>query len=211
MSPLYQRLTSTFQRYLSSVTTEALLRRALLDAGVGADLLSEHHLPILGPHLERGIRLFVNVERQEQLRKELVHLGTGARDELPPPQSIPIRAERDISEARMVARGLCAALRARSLVVQKIATIVSELARNIVSYTPGGTIELSIIDATPRRMHIRATDTGSGIVELDAILAGRYRSKTGLGKGLLGVQRLADSFDVQTGPNGTRVEVELAL
>jgi serine/threonine-protein kinase RsbT len=211
MSPLYLRLTSTFQRYLSSVTTEALLRRALIDAGIAAEYLSEQHLQVLGPHLERGIRLFVNVERQEQLRRELVQLGTGAREELPPPQSIPIRAERDISEARMVARGLCSAQRARSLVVQKVATIVSELARNIVSYTPGGTIELAILDGTPRRMQIRAVDTGSGIVELQAIMAGRYRSRTGLGKGLLGVQRLADSFDVQTGPTGTRVDVELAL
>jgi serine/threonine-protein kinase RsbT len=106
---------------------------------------------------------------------------------------------------------LCAALGARSLVIQKVATIVSELSRNIVSYTPGGSIELTIVDATPRRIRIRAIDAGKGILDLDAILAGRYRSKTGLGKGILGVKRLADTFEIQTGAAGTHVEVELAL
>jgi serine/threonine-protein kinase RsbT len=211
MSPLYQRLTSTFQRYLSMVTTEALVRRALLDAGVSPDQLKEQHLTVLAPHLERGIRLFVNVDRQEQLRKELVQLGTGAPQALPPPQSIPIRIEQDISEARMVARGLCAALSARSLVIQKVATIVSELARNIVSYTSGGSIELTIVDAMPRRIRIRAIDAGRGIADLESILAGRYRSKTGLGKGIIGVKRLADTFEIQTGVTGTHVEVELTL
>jgi serine/threonine-protein kinase RsbT len=211
MSPLYQRLTSTFQRYLSPVTTEALVRRALLDAGVTAEQLSEQHLATLTPHLERGIRLFVNVERQEQLRKDLVHLGTAARKSLPPPQQIPIHLERDISEARMVARGLCAAVNAKSLSVQKVTTIVSELARNIVSYTPGGHIEIGIVDGIPVRMRIRATDSGKGIAALQSILSGHYRSRTGLGKGILGVRRLVDSFDVQTGESGTRVEVELAL
>jgi serine/threonine-protein kinase RsbT len=211
MSPLYQRLTSTFHRYLSVVTTEALVRRALLDAGVSASDLREQHLTVLAPHLERGIRLFVNVDRQDQLRKELVQLGTATPQTLPAPQNLPIRVEQDISEARMVARGLCVAVSARSLVVQKVATIVSELARNIVSYTPGGSLELTIVDGPPFRMRICATDSGKGIGDLGAILAGSYRSKTGLGKGILGVQRLADSFNVQTGESGTRIQVELAL
>jgi serine/threonine-protein kinase RsbT len=211
MSPLYQRLTSTFQRYLSPVTTEALVRRALLDAGVTAEQLSEQHMTVLAPHLERGIRLFVNSERQEQLRRELVHLGTATPRTLPPPQQIPIRLERDISEARMVARGLCAAVNAKSLTVQKVVTIVSELARNIVSYTPGGGIEITIVDGTPLRVRVRATDSGKGIADLQAILSGRYRSRTGLGKGILGVKRLADAFDVHTGETGTYIEAELAL
>jgi serine/threonine-protein kinase RsbT len=211
MTLLYQRLRSTFQRYLSQVTTEALMRRALIDAGLTANQLSQEDLLVLGPHLERGIRLFVNPDRQEQLRREVQHLSAGTAKEVPPPQSIPVRWEQDISEARMAVRGLCATLNARSLVVQKLATIVSELARNIVSYTPGGSIELSVLDTTPRRLQVRAVDSGSGIRDLQLVLSGQYKSQTGLGKGLLGVKRLADRFDVQTGGSGTRVEVELSL
>ena len=43
------------------------------------------------------------------------------------------------------------------------------------------------------------------------MLSGRYRSRTGLGKGLLGVKKLSTRFDLETGPSGTRVEAEIAL
>ena len=46
---------------------------------------------------------------------------------------------------------------------------------------------------------------------LDRILAGQYRSKTGLGKGLSGVKKLASRFDVATGHQGTRVEAVITL
>ncbi len=211
MSPVYQRLLATFQRYLSLVTTEALLRRALAESGLTGDRLSAQHLSVLAPHLERGIRLFVSADKQEQLRRDIQRLGAGQPQELPPPQTFAVRAEHDITEVRLAVRGLCASLSARSLVIQKMATIVSELARNIVSYTPGGTIELSVLDTWPRRLHVRAIDSGSGIGDLTLVLSGNYKSRTGLGKGLLGVKRLADRFDVQTGSAGTRVDVELSV
>src|SRR5262249_45586701 len=113
--------------------------------------------------------------------------------------------------ARVATRGLCASVGAGSLSMQKAATIVSELARNIVSYTPGGSIELAILDTKPRKLHLRATDSGSGITELDALMGGRYKSNTGLGKGMLGVKRLADSFDIRTGKSGTTTDVTPSL
>jgi serine/threonine-protein kinase RsbT len=211
---VYQRLVAMLQRYVSSVTTETMVNRALHDAGLTADELSARNLEKVTPHLERGIRLFVAAERQGELRDELLQLGGGlAASSSSPPSAhtIPIKIERDISDARLTARELCIAAGSRSLIVQKVATIVSELARNIASYTPGGQIELAVLEGTPRRIQIRAVDRGRGITNLDAILDGRYKSKTGLGKGLLGVKRLAESFDVQTGPSGTRVEVVVSL
>ena len=93
----------------------------------------------------------------------------------------------------------------------KVATAVSELARNIVSYTPGGTIEIAIHRDRPARMTIVAVDHGGGIPFLDDVLAGRYRSKTGMGRGILGVQRLSDKFNITTGAMGTKVEVEVRI
>ena len=49
------------------------------------------------------------------------------------------------------------------------------------------------------------------LTDLERVLSGTYRSKTGMGLGLLGVKRLADRFDVRTGPNGTQVEFEVWL
>jgi serine/threonine-protein kinase RsbT len=42
-------------------------------------------------------------------------------------------------------------------------------------------------------------------------MSGRYKSKTGLGRGLLGTKRLADRFEISTGKHGTRVVVEVAV
>jgi serine/threonine-protein kinase RsbT len=58
---------------------------------------------------------------------------------------------------------------------------------------------------------IRATDAGGGIPNLEQIMAGRYRSRTGLGKGLLGSKRLSDRFEVRSSSNGTVIEAELYL
>ena len=123
-----------------------------------------------------------------------------------------IKSERDLAEALMETRRLCQSWRVRPVTQQKIATVVSELARNIVSYTPGGTVELIPKESGPRpSLLIRATDRGGGIPNLDEIMAGRYRSKTGLGKGLLGSKRLADRFEVRSGSNGTVIEAEFNL
>ena len=43
------------------------------------------------------------------------------------------------------------------------------------------------------------------------VLSGRYRSATGLGRGLLGVKRLADRFNIRTSKSGTHVEAEVNL
>ena len=70
----------------------------------------------------------------------------------------------------------------------RVLTIVSELARNIASYSHGGSIELS---RQERAILVRAVDRGPGIADLPQILEGRYRSRTGLGLGILGVKRTA--------------------
>jgi serine/threonine-protein kinase RsbT len=210
MSPLYHRLSATLVRYLSAVTADTVLRRALRDAAVVPETLDAGGLTRMTPHLDRGIRLFVAIERQDRLRSDLARL-VSATHEPPPPQVIPIRAESHISDARLAARAICSETGARPLSTQKVATIVSELARNIVTYTPGGSLEITVLALTPPRLRIVAVDEGKGILHLNDVMTGRYKSRTGLGRGLLGVKRLAETFDLRTGASGTRVEVEVLL
>jgi serine/threonine-protein kinase RsbT len=80
-----------------------------------------------------------------------------------------------------------------------------------VSYAGTGRIELEVVKVPTTRILIRAADNGPGIPNLQEILSGRYRSKTGLGKGLIGTKRLADRFDVSTGAAGTVVVAEILL
>ena len=163
---------------------------------------SQTHLrtrPISAGHL----RAFEAVARHLNFR--------AASEEMALTQSVSIRTEQDISQARVMARTMCENAKARSFVAQKVATVVSELARNIVSYTPGGAIELTMSTDGHAKIFVRATDTGAGIANLDEVLSGRYRSSTGLGRGLLGVKRLADRFNVKTGRSGTQIEAEVLL
>jgi serine/threonine-protein kinase RsbT len=105
---------------------------------------------------------------------------------------------------------MCEEMGAASYAVQKVTTIVSELARNIGSYG-SGTLEVEPMDGQGRRLLIRAADSGPGIPNLDLVLSGRYLSKTGLGRGLLGTKRLPDNFGVATGNRGTTIVVEVVV
>ena len=90
----------------------------------------------------------------------------------------------------------------------RIATAVSELARNAHRYTGGGLVHLSVDD---RSMLIEVSDHGSGIADVDAVLSGTYKSRTGMGQGLTGVRRLMDSFEIETSGAGTRVWISKRL
>ena len=53
---------------------------------------------------------------------------------------------------------------------------------------------------------VEPAHTGPGIPDLDLILSGTYKSKTGLGLGLLGVKALLDNLQIESSSaTGTRV------
>ena len=80
----------------------------------------------------------------------------------------------------------------------RIATAVSEIARNAYEYANGGKVEFLADMALPQSLLVRISDQGPGIAELDVILAGRYHSRHGLGIGITGSRTLVDAFDVET-------------
>ncbi|NVB38855.1 ATP-binding protein [Pseudenhygromyxa sp. WMMC2535] len=120
--------------------------------------------------------------------------------------AVPIRSESDLNHARMVARETCTLVGLRGYQAQKVVTAVSELARNIARYAGEGELRFRV-DTNTEQIIIVAEDQGPGIPNLDEIFAGRYRSRTGLGRGLLGSKRLADHFDIKTSSQGTKVTI----
>lgn len=119
---------------------------------------------------------------------------------------IPIHGEADMNHARMLARETCKLVALRGYQAQKVVTAVSELARNIARYAGSGRIRFRV-DTNTEFIVISAEDEGPGISNLDEILSGNYRSRTGLGRGLLGSRDLADHFDIRTSPSGTVVQI----
>jgi serine/threonine-protein kinase RsbT len=209
MTPAQQRLMEVLLRYLSPTNAEGALLRSVNEAGLKLEVLSLNDMPLLLPTLDRRIRIYLDPLRHARVSAELATIGAERPQRRA--RTVVVKIELDISEARRVAKEVSEGAAARSFIVHKVVTIVSELARNIVHYTPGGTIEVAVVRDKPARFSIIATDSGPGIGNLEEIMSGRYKSRTGMGRGLLGIKRLADRFKINPGPPGTRVELEVNL
>jgi signal transduction histidine kinase len=120
--------------------------------------------------------------------------------------SIYLRYEQDVVSARSRGRQLAELLGFSPQDQTRVATAVSELARNALMYAGGGQVEYGV-DVEDRRFTVQVSDQGAGIAGLDEILAGRYTSRTGMGVGLRGARRLMDHFHIRTGPTGTQISV----
>ena len=120
-----------------------------------------------------------------------------------------VEQEKDIATARLEAWSEAVRIGLSKFTAVKVATAVSELARNIVFYAGKGTVELRATeDDRGPSLHIVASDKGPGIEprKLEEIWAGTYKSQRGMGKGLLAVKKLVTDFHLDTGPGkGTTV------
>ena len=123
-----------------------------------------------------------------------------------------IRRESDVVFVRQRARQIAALLEFDAHEQTRISTAVSEIARNAFLYAQGGRAQFSIEGAAPEHLIIRISDRGQGIPNLPAILAGNYKSETGMGLGLVGARKLMDTFRADSVPGqGTTVELGKAL
>src|SRR5580692_5925343 len=100
-----------------------------------------------------------------------------------------LRHERHVVHARQRARDIAALLGFEHQDQIRMATAASELARNAFRYASNGAVEISV------------TDSGPGITNLPDILDGKYVSRTGLGKGIIGTKRLMDHFEIDSSPS----------
>lgn len=125
-------------------------------------------------------------------------------------KEIEILTEDDIVTARSAGRQIAEALGFMLMDCTQVATVISELARNIILYAGQGAITISILRNTenPRGMEIVATDSGPGIEDLNIVMQDGYSTSRGLGLGLPGSKRLMDEFELQSEPGrGTKVKV----
>lgn len=116
-----------------------------------------------------------------------------------------IRREHDVVLARQRARQIAAALKFDSQDQARIATALSEIARNAFQYAGGGLVEFQIEKNVDPALQISVTDRGRGIERIAQVLDGKYVSATGMGLGIIGARRLMDTFNVKTSPKGTSV------
>jgi signal transduction histidine kinase/CheY-like chemotaxis protein len=113
--------------------------------------------------------------------------------------TVTIQYEHDVVLARQRARQIAALVGFDNQDQTRLATAVSELARNAFAYAGAGKVEFQIEGRTvPQLFLVRISDRGPGIANLKSILDGRYRSQTGMGLGIIGARRLVDQCDVKS-------------
>jgi len=200
------RLLTVLSGYVSPIIARSLLRVGLRRAG----LPERGHVALtaaLVAAVASGLKLYIADEgRRTECERKLVRaLGVRGVES----SVIALAAEGDVVDARSHARNLALDVGFCHTDQVRIATAVSEIARNALSYAGGGTVRMERVSTPRSGIRVAVEDRGPGIQDLDTILGGRYRSKTGLGLGLLGCRRLMDAFHVETGRGaGTTVTME---
>jgi signal transduction histidine kinase len=124
-----------------------------------------------------------------------------------PVLTVTIKYEHDVVAARRRARQIAALLGFDAQDQSRIATAVSEIARNAFNYADGGRVEFQVEgEATQQSLLIEVKDQGPGIAELESVLQGQYRSSTGMGLGIMGARRLMDACEISSSrESGTSV------
>ena len=118
--------------------------------------------------------------------------------------------DHDIAVARNEVRAIAAALGFRMLDQTRLATVASELARNIVKYAGRGRLIAQPTEDPNGRQALRLIfeDQGPGIPDIEAAMRDGFSTGRGLGKGLPGSKRLVDEFQIESEiGHGTRVTV----
>jgi serine/threonine-protein kinase RsbT len=125
-------------------------------------------------------------------------------------KTIALEHNHDIAIARNEVRALAAALGFRVIDQTRLATVASELARNIVKYGKGGRLIAQPTEDPNGRQALRLIfeDKGPGIPNIEAAMRDGFSTGRGLGKGLPGSKRLVDEFKIESVVGqGTRVTV----
>ncbi|MCL0088489.1 anti-sigma regulatory factor [Dehalococcoidia bacterium] len=122
---------------------------------------------------------------------------------------ISINDEYDIVSARSVGKQMAAEIGLGIVDQSRIATAVSELARNIVLYAGTGVVTFRRLNDGGRSgLEIVASDSGPGIADIELAMQDGYTSGNGLGVGLPGTKRLMDEFEIKSEVGkGTRVMI----
>ena len=125
------------------------------------------------------------------------------------PQRIRITDELSLGRAVVSAATLSTEAGLSPVAAQQLATVVSELARNILKYAGHGQIEMRREeDGTRVGIRLIVSDRGPGIDDVEQAVADHFSTGGSLGLGLSGVKRMMDEFHIESQPGkGTRIEV----
>ena len=122
--------------------------------------------------------------------------------------SIEIASSEGIVIARQKVRELASNMGFRTVDQTRMATAVSELARNIHQFAGEGTITIFSLKGERKGIKIVCEDNGPGIADIELAMSDGYSTMKSLGLGLPGTRRLMDEFEIESKPGkGTKVTI----
>jgi serine/threonine-protein kinase RsbT len=125
-------------------------------------------------------------------------------------EAIPLKTELDLVSARQVGRNMAVALGFGKADQTRLATAISELARNVVRYAGEGLVEVwDKSDAANLKLQVVVSDRGPGILDIEQALEDGYSTSGGLGAGLPGTKRLVHEFQITSEPGNTIVSIAM--
>jgi serine/threonine-protein kinase RsbT len=183
--------------HLSPPNCRAIIAASASAAGVSPAGLEPAHLSFSTARVERTFGVFgVPPDLAARCLANLRAIGRKA--EKSKEIAIPIAQEGDIVTARTAGKELSREMGFSEVVYVKVATAISELARNILKYASKGQILVRRCVGERDGIEVVATDSGPGIADVEAVLSPTYRSKSGMGVGLRGTRRLMDHFELKS-------------
>lgn len=128
---------------------------------------------------------------------------------MPEVRRVAINNDLDIVAARVEGRNLARQMGFGIIDQARIATAISELARNVVLYAISGQILLNEVQRDSKiGLEIVCEDQGPGIEDVEVVMRDGYSTTQGLGMGLPGTKRLMDEFEIESRVGlGTRITV----
>lgn len=121
-------------------------------------------------------------------------------------RTLSINTDKDLVRIREFGRQLARKIGFSENERTLIATAISEIVRNVLTYAGSGEVEIKATRA-PDGIMITIRDRGTGIKDLEKALCEGYSTGEGLGIGLPGAKRIMDTFEIITGPKGTVVKM----
>lgn len=113
--------------------------------------------------------------------------------------SIPINNESDIVIARQKGREMAKEFGFSTIDLALIATAISELTRNVITYANKGTLSVELVEEQGKKgVRVVSSDEGPGIESMELAMQDGYSTTKSLGLGLPGVKRLMDDFRLQS-------------
>ncbi len=124
-------------------------------------------------------------------------------------ESMELRSSEDIVLVRQAVRKKAVGLGFGLVDQTKVVTASSELARNMLNYGGGGTVQLEVVQNDTRSgLRLVFEDQGPGIADIELAMKDGYTSGQGMGLGLGGAKRLSHEFEILSKlGEGTRISI----